>query len=154
MPVAAAGDRSAEAAAAWYRGAMPRPGPRPPRAAPWTGGLAVALVLAGCSSTPGAGATYVCKAPPSDLTACATDADCATVEVGCYCGPQPVHGVAVKYAQAAQSCEDTAASACALGCPNELALQTQDGKKAALGTPVAVRCDHSGARGTCTSYLP
>jgi hypothetical protein len=62
--------------------------------------------------------------------------------------------VAIKYAQAAQSCQDTAASACALGCLNELALLTQDGKKAAPGTPVAVRCDRSVASGTCTSYLP
>jgi hypothetical protein len=154
MPVAATGDRSAETAAAWYRGAMPRPGPRPPRATPLIGALAVGLLLGGCSSTPGAGATYLCKAPPSDLAACAADADCATVEVGCYCGPQPVHGVAVKYAQAAQSCEDAAASACALGCLNELMLQTQDGKKAALGTAVAARCDHAGVSGTCTSYLP
>jgi len=97
---------------------------------------------------------YSCKAPPTNLAACATDADCATVELGCYCGPQPVHGVAVKYAQSAQSCEDAAGSACALGCLNELALQTQDGKKAALGTPVSVRCDRSVASGTCTSYLP
>jgi hypothetical protein len=150
MRVAATDGRSAETAAAWYRGAMPRP----PRAASLIDALAVALLLAGCSSTPGSGATYLCKAPPPDLAACATDADCATVEVGCYCGPQPVNGVAVKYAQAAQSCEDAAASACALGCLNELALTTQDGKKAALGTRVAVRCDHPGASGTCTSYLP
>lgn len=150
MQVAATGGRSAETAAAWYRGAMPRP----PRAAPLIRALAVGLVLGGCSSSPGVDTAYNCKAPPSDLAACATDADCATVEVGCYCGPQPVNGVAVRYAHAAQSCEDTAASACALGCLNELKLQTQDGKKAALGAPVAARCDHSGVSGTCTSYLP
>ncbi len=128
--------------------------PRPRRAALVIRALAVGLLLGGCSSTSGAGATYPCKAPPPDLAACTTDADCATVEVGCYCGPQPVNGVAVKYAQAAQSCEDAAASACALGCANELALKTQDDKKAALGTPVAVRCSRSGVSGTCTSYLP
>jgi hypothetical protein len=116
--------------------------------------VAVGLLLWGCSSSPGIGTAYNCKAPPPDLAACTTDADCATVEIGCYCGPQPVNGVAVKYTQAAQSCEDTAASACALGCPNELALIAQDSKKAALGTPVAVRCTRSGASGTCTSYLP
>jgi hypothetical protein len=154
MPVAASDGRPAGTAATWYRSAMPRPGPRPPRAAPWIGALAVGLLLGGCSSTPGAGPTYACKTPPSDLSACTTDADCATVEVGCYCGPQPVNGVAVKYAQAAQSCEDAAASACELGCLNELALKTQDGKKAALGTRVAARCDHAGVSGTCTSYLP
>ena len=134
----------------WYRGAMPCPR----RAALVIRCLAVGLLLGGCSSTPGVGTAYNCKAPPADLAACATDADCATVEVGCYCGPQPVNGVAVKYAQAAQSCQDAAASACALGCLNELMLQTQDGKKAALGTPVAARCDHAGVTGTCTSYLP
>ena len=124
---------------------MPRPAFR---------ALTVGLVLWGCSSTPGVVTAYNCKAPPTDVAACATDADCATVEVGCYCGPQPVNGVASRYAQAAQSCQDDAASACALGCANELALQAQDGKKAALGTPVAVRCSRSGATGTCTSYLP
>lgn len=150
MRVAATGDHSAEMAVAWYRGAMPRPS----RAAPLIGALVIGLLLAGCSSSPGVGTAYNCKAPPTDVAACATDADCATVEVGCYCGPQPVNGVAVKYAQAAQNCEDTAASACALGCLNELAVQAQDGKKAALGTPVAVQCSRSGATGTCTSYLP
>ena len=144
----------AETTTAWYRGAMPRPDSRPPRAAPRIGALAAALLLGACSSTPGVDTAYNCKAPPADLAACTTDADCATVELGCYCGPQPVNGVAVRYAQTAQSCQDTAASACALGCLNELALQTQDGKKAALGTPVAARCDHAGATGTCTSYLP
>ena len=154
MQAAVTDGRRAGAAAAWYRGAMSRPGSRLPRAAPLIGALAAALLLGACSSTPGVGTAYNCKAPPADLAACATDADCATVEVGCYCGPQPVHGVAVRYAQAAQSCEDTAAGTCALGCLNELALQTQDGKKAALGTPVAARCDRSVASGTCTSYLP
>ena len=143
--VAATGDRSAGTAAAWYRGAMLRPVSR---------ALTIGLLLWGCSSSPGIDTAYSCKAPPSDLAACATDADCATVEVGCYCGAQPVNGVAVKYAQAAQSCEDAAARACLVGCLNELKLQTQDGKKAAPGTPVAARCDHSGASGTCTSYLP
>jgi hypothetical protein len=129
----------------WYRGAMPRPVIR---------ALAVGLLLSGCSSTPGIDTAYACKAPPPDLAACTIDADCATVEVGCYCGPQPVNGVARKYAQTAESCEDAAASACALGCANEPAVTAQDGKKAAFGTPVAVRCSRSGATGTCTSYLP
>jgi hypothetical protein len=112
------------------------------------------LALWGCSSGPATGLAYDCSAPPAGLAACTTDADCTTVELGCYCGPQPVNGVAVKYAQAAQSCQDAAASSCALGCLNELALKAQDGKKAALGTPVAVRCDRSSASGACTSYLP
>jgi hypothetical protein len=132
---------------------MPRPG-SPPRATPLIGTLAIGILLGACSATPGAEATYVCKSPPTDLAACATDADCATVEVGCYCGPQPVNGVAVRYARAAQSCEDTAMTTCYLGCLNEFALRTQDDRKAPLGTPVAVRCSRSGATGACTSYLP
>lgn len=144
----------AEDRGGWYRGAMPRPSPHPLRATQVIRTVALGLLLWGCSCTSGIDAAYNCKAPPSDLAACTTDADCATVEIGCYCGLRPVNGVAVKYARAAQSCEDAAASACALGCANGPGLMAQDGKQAAPGTPVAVRCTLSGASGTCTSYLP
>jgi hypothetical protein len=103
---------------------------------------------------PDAGAPDICKAPPSDYADCTTDADCATVEVGCYCGPEPVNGVAVKYAQVARSCEQAARDACRLGCLNQLAVKTQDGQEGPLDAPVAARCSRSGASGTCTSYLP
>ena len=103
----------------------------------------------------GGTSAYSCKAPPADLATCSIDADCATVTIGCYCGAQPVNGVAQRYAATAQSCEDTAASTCALGCSNELALLAQDGNKTNIGAPIAVRCDHtSGATGTCKSYVP
>jgi hypothetical protein len=117
----------------------------------------VGLVLAACASHP-ADAEYNCKAPPSDLAACSVDADCTTVAIGCYCGPQPVNGVASRYAITAQACEDTAASTCALGCPNELAVIAQNGKKAETSTDISVHCDHStgtgAGAGICKSALP
>ena len=99
--------------------------------------------------------SYSCTTPPSDLATCSTNADCATVAVGCYCGAQPVNGVAHRYATTAKGCEETAATTCALSCPNEPGLVTQDGLKAAAGARVAARCDHtSGATGICKSYVP
>jgi hypothetical protein len=121
---------------------------------------AVGLLLWACSSSappPPEEVTlsYSCNAAPADLAACSVDTDCSTVAVGCYCGAQPVNGVARKYATTARSCEETSASACALGCASELALMTQDGTKAKVGTTVAARCDHAaGAAGTCKSYVP
>lgn len=100
-------------------------------------------------------ASYICSTPPSDLAACSVDADCATVAISCYCGAQPVNGVADKYATTAQTCEDTAASTCALGCATELGMVAQDGNKAGAGATIAARCDHSAATtGTCKSYVP
>ena len=86
---------------------------------------------------------------------CVIDTDCATVAIGCYCGAQPVNGVARRYARTAQSCEDTAASTCALGCASELGMAAQDGNKVDAGGTVAVRCERSGGTfGTCRSYVP
>lgn len=118
---------------------------------------AVGLLLWACSSAPQQDgmSSYSCMAAPADLAACSIDADCATVAIGCYCGAQPVNGVAGRYATTAQACEEAAAGTCALGCVNEPGLVTQDGTKAAAGTTVAVRCDHSvGTTGTCKSYVP
>lgn len=117
-------------------------------------GPALALVLAACNDAPGDGAAYRCDAPPADLAACLVDADCATVARGCYCGAQPVNGVATKYAEPALACEQAAASSCALGCANEPGEVAQDGKKVAAGAAIAVRCDHSAGAGTCMSYVP
>jgi hypothetical protein len=117
---------------------------------------AVGLLLWACTSAPQqeAALTYSCNAPPSNLVACSVDSECATMTVGCYCGAQPVNGVARKYAGTAQSCEDVAGSTCALGCANEPGLMVQDGSKVDVGTTVAARCDHSAGTGTCKSYVP
>ena len=117
---------------------------------------AVGVLLWACTSAAeDSAASYRCEAPPVDLAACSIDADCTTVALGCYCGPQPVDGVASKYAAAARACEDTAASTCTRGCAIESRLVAQDGNKAALGATVAVRCDHSTtAAGACKSYVP
>jgi hypothetical protein len=109
--------------------------------------------LCACASN-SASATFACRAPPSDVAACSVDVDCATVVVGCYCGAQPVNGVAQRYAATAQMCEDAAASSCALGCANEPGVRAQDGKKAEQSGAVAVRCDHAAGTGVCTSFVP
>jgi hypothetical protein len=98
--------------------------------------------------------SYSCAAPPTDLAGCSVDADCTTVALGCYCGAQPVNGVARKYATTAQGCEQTATTMCALGCATQPGMMTQDGTKVAVGTVLAARCDHSGATGVCKSFVP
>lgn len=118
--------------------------------------LVIACLLGACGSSlegdvapPGD-----CPALPANTAACAVDADCATVAIGCFCGAQPVNGVAVDYATEAQACEDAAANKCFRGCLTEFQALAQDGKKADR-TTIAVRCDHaSGATGTCKSYVP
>lgn len=118
---------------------------------------AIALLFWACSSMPPPQemmSSYSCQAPPADLTACASDTDCATVVVGCYCGLQPVNGVAHKYATAAQACEDTAASTCALGCATQTGMVAQDGSKADVAATIAAHCDRSSGTGTCKSYVP
>ena len=98
--------------------------------------------------------SYSCVAPPADLAGCSVDADCATVAMGCYCGAQPVNGVARKYSMTAQACQDTAASTCSMGCATEAKMLVQDGTKADAGVKLGARCDHSGATGVCMSYVP
>ena len=114
------------------------------------------LLLWSCSSSPPEveQVSYSCASPPADLTGCSVDADCATIATGCYCGAQPVNGVARKYMANARTCEETAASTCALGCATESGQVAQDGTKADVGSAFAARCDHSGATGVCKSYAP
>ena len=115
---------------------------------------AIGLLFAACSSAEHEveAISYSCAAPPADLDGCAVDSDCTTVAIGCYCGAQPVNGVARKYSATARSCEDSAASACALGCATEPGMLTQDGGKASTGTNLAARCDR--ASHLCKSYVP
>jgi hypothetical protein len=115
---------------------------------------AAGLLLWACNSAPQRDVTYSCDTPPSDLAACSSDADCAMVAIGCYCGAQPMNGVAHKYATTAQTCEDAAATACTLGCASETGQVAQDGNKPDATTRIVVRCDHSaGTTATCKSYV-
>jgi hypothetical protein len=116
----------------------------------------IGLLFWSCSSSPQdqTAVSYSCATPPADLTTCSADADCATFAQGCFCGAQPVNGVAHKYAAAAQSCEDTAAGACTLGCANDQGGVTQDGTKVAAGTRTAAHCVVSGGTRVCQSFVP
>lgn len=118
---------------------------------------AIALLLCACTASPQQDGTssYSCMTPPSDLATCLTDTDCAMVTVGCYCGSQPVNGVARKYAKTAQSCEDSAATTCALGCATTSGMITQDGTTVAAGATIGARCERpTSAIGTCKTYVP
>lgn len=114
------------------------------------------FVLGSCSSSPQemTSVSYACASPPADLAACAVDADCTTVAIGCYCGAQPVNGVARKYAVTAGSCEETAAGTCALGCATRAQLVVQDGTMVNPGTTLGAHCDRSGAAPVCKSFVP
>lgn len=117
---------------------------------------AIGFALGSCSaSSPEVmNVSYVCASPPTDLAACASDADCTTVAIGCYCGAQPVNGVARKYAVTARGCEDTAANTCALGCATQAKVVTQDGTTVELGTLIGAFCDHASATPVCKSRVP
>lgn len=98
--------------------------------------------------------SYECASPPADLTGCSSDADCTTVDIGCYCGAQPVNGVARKYATTARGCEVTAASTCSLGCATQAKFVISDGTMVNPGTFIGAYCDHSGSTAVCKSFLP
>ena len=117
------------------------------------GWLIAVVVLAACSTSSGTDdTTFDCRVPPADLATCVVDMDCTMVAGGCYCGAQPLDGVAVAHANAAQGCETEAASSCALGCANEPGFRAQDGKHADASAMIQVRCET--ATGTCKTYVP
>jgi len=97
--------------------------------------------------------SYRCGTPPADFAVCTSDADCTTVARGCYCGAQPVDGVATKYAAQAQACEQMAAQQCALGCANAPGQTAQDGITTTSGT-IAVHCVPQGQVSLCQTYVP
>jgi hypothetical protein len=116
---------------------------------------AIGFALGSCSaSTPEVmNLSYVCASPPADIAGCSADADCATVALGCYCGAQPVNGVARKYVATARGCEDNAASTCVRGCATQAKIVTQDGSTVDPGTLIGSFCDHSGATAVCKSRV-
>jgi hypothetical protein len=116
----------------------------------------IGFLLGSCSSSPQEvmSVSYACASPPDDLATCSVDTDCTTVAIGCYCGAQPVNGVARKYAVTAGSCEDTAASTCARGCATQAKLVAQDGTMVNPGTALGSYCDRSGGTTVCKSFVP
>ena len=120
--------------------------------------LLLLLALAAChgGTTPPAidSASFACTRRPADFAACTTNADCTWVAQGCYCGAQPVVGVAVRYATSADACEVEAAQMCALGCANEPGAVAQDGTHVSDINTISVRCDLDSAGGTCTTFVP
>ena len=81
--------------------------------------------------------------------ACTVASDCATVARGCYCGQQPVIGVAQSIAARASACEQEVANTCALGCPNAPGRVAEDGKDDQDGGTIAVDCK----AGACTTRV-
>lgn len=72
---------------------------------------------------------------------CNTASDCTTIAKGCYCGAQPVIGIAKTSAAAAQACEANAGSHCGLGCANFPGRVAEDGNNDADGGAIEVLCD-------------
>ena len=79
----------------------------------------------------------------ANAKACATVADCTTIAKGCYCGAQPIIGIAKTEASAAAACEMKAGSQCALGCANFPGHTAEDGNNDADGGTIDVLCDNN-----------
>ena len=99
-----------------------------------------------------AGSAYACAMRPPDFDSCLTTADCDKVALGCYCGGQPVIGVATKYFATASACFDYDMAHCDLGCANQPGLMAQDQKATSSFDAIAVRCD--AALRACRTYIP
>ena len=98
--------------------------------------------------------TYTCSAPPVDVAACIADGDCRPVLRQCYCGQQPVDGVAVTYSEAANGCEAMAGATCTLGCATFEGYTAQDGQSTNDATRIKVRCEGAlEAPGVCKTYV-
>lgn len=97
----------------------------------------------------GAGGAAACAVGDPAWKACGTADDCAWVALGCYCGVQPVVGVAKTVAEQAAACEQAAAQDCMLGCPNAPGHQAEDGHEDVDGGAIAVRCNG----GLCTTVI-
>lgn len=69
---------------------------------------------------------------------------------GCYCGAQPIEGVAKTAQPAAQACESKAEMNCTLGCANFPGHVADDGQNdEGTGRNIQVTCD----AGSCYTYL-
>jgi hypothetical protein len=102
---------------------------------------AVADADASDGSTAADGSACVLMGGIYDKT-CATAADCLMVARGCYCGAQPIIGVAKSAQMAAQACESEAQTKCALGCANAPGHVGEDGQNdEGTGRNLEVLCD-------------
>jgi hypothetical protein len=81
------------------------------------------------------------------------DGDCTTVAIGCYCGQQPVVGVAKTFGSAAAACEAKSAATCARGCANFPGQMAEDGRSSSDGT-ITVHCIAGDGGLVCRSYVP
>jgi hypothetical protein len=73
---------------------------------------------------------------------CASASDCTTVARGCYCGAQPVVGIAKSAGAGAQACETKAGMDCPLGCANFPGHVAEDGQNDEDGGAIQVFCDN------------
>jgi hypothetical protein len=107
----------------------------------------------GGGGTGGAGGGFACpkfgQTYGAAAKACVATDDCTMVAIGCYCGSQPVVGVAKASAAAAKACEAAAAQSCALGCAVMDDTVAEDGKSPGDGGTIVARCDE----GACHSVV-
>lgn len=96
-----------------------------------------------------------CPLSEPSIDSCTTDSECRALARGCFCGQQPVVGVATRWFASAVLCEDRAIRMCALGCPVSPGQVAQDGRSPADGGAIVVRCDRSdGGVGRCRTSVP
>ncbi len=81
---------------------------------------------------------------------CASVADCAMIARGCFCGAQPIIGIAKEFVAAAEACETKVGKSCPLGCANFPGHVAEDGKNDIDGGSIKVLCD----LGKCHTVLP
>ena len=77
------------------------------------------------------------------LKTCNSVADCTTIARQCYCGSQPIIGIAKSALATANACEQMAGSQCALGCANFPGHQAEDGASDEDGGTIDVLCDNN-----------
>jgi len=112
-----------------------------PEGAPRDGGAIDSAFTDGSSGEGGIACGPLGGGTYDNAKSCKTVSDCTTVARGCYCGGQPILGIAKTSAAVAEACEATAGSQCGLGCANFPGHVAEDGANDVDGGTIQVLCD-------------
>lgn len=138
------GDAGAKEGSSPVPDAMTADGARP--------GPADAAADATSSADAGLGACP--EASVDSIRTCTQDSDCTRLNVGCYCGHQPVVGVSKANESKMKVCEDIRRSACALGCPQATEFEAEDQNVTNDRAKINVIClDVGRSQRTCRTYV-
>lgn len=111
---------------------------------------------AAADATPSAAASISsCRQANDDsIRTCTQDSDCARLNLGCYCGSQPVVGVSKANEPRMKDCEDARRSTCSLGCAQTADFKAEDQSVTSDRSKINVIClDFGGSSGTCRTYV-